>query len=307
MEFQHIPVLLNECIENLNIGPNSIIVDGTAGGAGHSRHIAQRLQGGHLYAFDKDPDAVQTATQRLQGYPATVVQLDFCNAAQWLQEQGITAVDGVLLDLGVSSHQLDDGKRGFSYHIDAPLDMRMSQRGKSAYDVVNTYTEGQLTDILYRYGEEKFARLIARKIVAQRQQQPIQTTLQLADTVASALPAAARRKQKHPAKQTFQAIRIEVNGELDSLSEGIDSLFDMLSPGGRMCIITFQSLEDRIVKHKFAALAKGCTCPPDFPICVCGKKPRGTLVNKKPILPTQQELDTNYRSHSAKLRVIQKI
>lgn len=307
MEFLHIPVLLNECIDNLNIKEDSIVVDGTAGGAGHSTHIAKKLKTGHLYAFDKDPDAIQTATSRLQGYPATVVQLDFCNAAQWLQDQGITAINGVLLDLGVSSHQLDDEKRGFSYRSDAPLDMRMSQRGKSAYDVVNGYTESQLTDILYRYGEEKFARLIAKKIVAQRQQAPIATTLQLADVVASALPAAVRRKQKHPAKQTFQAIRIEVNGELDSLSEGIDSLFEMLAPGGRMCIITFHSLEDRMVKHKFAALAKGCTCPPDFPICVCGNKPKGTLISKKPILPTEQELKENTRSHSAKLRVIEKI
>lgn len=307
MEFSHVSVLLDECIHNLNIKPQGIYVDGTAGGAGHSTQIATRLSTGKLIALDKDPTAVQIATERLQKLPAQVVQSDFREIIHVLNQLDIQGIDGALLDLGVSSHQLDAAERGFSYHNDAPLDMRMAQSGLSAYDVVNTYSEKELARILFTYGEEKFSRAIAAKICKEREIAPIQRTLQLAQIIASALPAAVRRKQKHPARQSFQAIRIEVNGELSSLSQGIEDFFEMLNPGGRLCIITFHSLEDRMVKHKFLDLCTGCTCPPTFPVCVCGKTPRGKLVCKKPILPSEQELQINPRSRSAKLRVIEKI
>jgi len=307
ISFSHISVLLNECIEGLNINPEGIYVDGTAGGAGHSTQIAKKLQGGRLIALDKDPTAVAIATQRLEGLPAQVVQSDFKDVLAVLQDLNIDAIDGALLDLGVSSHQLDEAQRGFSYHHEAPLDMRMSQSGLSAYDVVNTYSQAELKRILYVYGEEKFAPQIAAKICKERENAPIQTTTQLAEVIASALPPAVRRKQKHPARQTFQAIRIEVNGELSSLEQGIDDFFEALAPGGRLCIITFHSLEDRMVKHKFLDLCTGCTCPPDFPVCVCGKTPRAKLICKKPILPSAQELEVNPRSRSAKLRILEKI
>ena len=285
MDFQHISVLLNETIEGLNIKPNGIYVDGTAGGAGHSTQIAKKLdfeQGGRLISIDKDPDAIQTATQRLAPYPAArVVQGDFKDIPEILNRLGIDKVDGIMLDLGVSSHQLDTGERGFSYHYDSKLDMRMSQDGLSAYDVVNTYSKEDLTRILRDYGEEKFASKIAFTIVQAREKKPVETTFELVDLIKAALPAAAKRGKGHPAKQTFQAIRIEVNHELDYLKECIDGSFDCLKLGGRFCIITFHSLEDRIVKQKFASYTVGCTCPPEFPVCVCGKKPRAKLVCRK--------------------------
>lgn len=311
MDFQHISVLLNETIEGLNIKPNGIYVDGTAGGAGHSTQIAKKLdfeQGGRLISIDKDPDAIQTATQRLVPYPAArVVQGDFKDIPEILNRLGIDKVDGIMLDLGVSSHQLDTGERGFSYHYDSKLDMRMSQDGLSAYDVVNTYSKEDLTRILRDYGEEKFASKIAFTIVQAREKKPVETTFELVDLIKAALPAVAKRGKGHPAKQTFQAIRIEVNHELDYLKECIDGSFDCLKPGGRFCIITFHSLEDRIVKQKFASYTVGCTCPPEFPVCVCGKKPRAKLVCRKPIEPGKEEIEQNNRSRSAKLRVLERL
>ena len=306
MEFKHISVLLNEVLENLNINPNGIYVDGTAGGAGHSKEIAKRLIKGHLYALDRDPDAVKTATERLSDLPATVIHTNYADMTSALAEKGITAVDGVLLDLGVSSWQLDNGERGFSYHTDAPLDMRMSQSGTSAADLVNTLDVQALTDILRDYGEEKFAYRIASNIVKQREKSPILTTLQLSDIISNSVPAAVRR-EGHPARKSFQAIRIAVNQEFEAETEGITKAFDLLKPGGRLCVITFHSLEDRLVKNMFQEFSKGCICPPDIPICVCGRKPRGKLVTRKPIVPSDSEIKENARSRSAKLRVIEKI
>ena len=311
MEFQHVSVLLQESIEGLNIKPNGIYVDGTAGGAGHYSQIARRLdpqQGGRLISIDKDPDAIQTATQRLSPYPAAqVVRGDFKDIPQILDTLGIDRVDGILLDLGVSSRQLDTAQRGFSYHFDSRLDMRMSQQGLSAYDVVNTYSKEELIRILRDYGEEKFAPRIAAAIVQAREEKPVETTFELVDLIKQALPMAAKRGKGHPAKQTFQAIRIEVNHELDYLKECIEGSFERLNPGGRFCIITFHSLEDRIVKQMFHSYTIGCTCPPEFPVCVCGKKPRAKLVPKKPIEPTPEEIEQNNRSRSAKLRVLEKL
>lgn len=306
MEFKHISVLLNEVLENLNIDPDGIYVDGTAGGAGHSREIAKRLKNGHLYALDRDPDAVKTATERLQGLPASVIQTNYADMATVLENVGVSLVNGVLLDLGVSSWQLDNGDRGFSYRADAPLDMRMSRTGTSAADLINTLDTQAITDILRDYGEEKFAYRIACNIVKEREKAPITTTLRLADIIAASVPAAARR-DGHPARKSFQAIRIAVNGEFEAETEGITSAFEMLKPGGRLCVITFHSLEDRLVKNLFASFCKGCTCPPELPVCVCGKKPRGKLISRKPIIPTDAEILENARSRSAKLRVIEKI
>ena len=306
--FQHVSVLLNESIEGLNIKPDGIYVDGTAGGAGHSSEIAKRLKTGRLIALDKDPDAIATATERLLKYPcATVVRSDFAEIPAVLDSLGIDKVDGVLLDLGVSSHQLDEAERGFSYHSEAPLDMRMSQEGLSAYDLVNGASGAELAKILYDYGEEKFAPRIVNAILDARAVKPIETTTELADIVRNAVPAAVRRKEGHPARKTFQAIRIAVNGELDRLSEALDRTFERLAPGGRFAIITFHSLEDRMVKQAFAEYTKGCTCPPEFPVCICGKTPRGKLVSRKPIEPTPEELEVNHRSRSAKLRIIEKL
>ena len=308
MDFHHVSVLLEESIAGLNIKPDGIYIDGTAGGAGHSREIAKCLTTGRLIALDKDPDAVKIATERLAEYPcATVVHSDFAEIPAVLDRLGIDKVDGVLLDLGVSSHQLDDAERGFSYHSEAPLDMRMSQEGLSAYDLVNNASGAELAKILYDYGEEKFTPRIVNAIVDARAVKPIETTTELADIVRNAVPAAARRDGGHPARKTFQAIRIAVNGELDKLSEALDGAFDRLAPGGRFAIITFHSLEDRMVKRAFAEYTKGCVCPPEFPVCVCGRKPRGKLVNKKPIEPSAEELEYNHRSRSAKLRVIEKL
>lgn len=307
MEFSHQPVLLQECLDGLAIKQDGIYLDGTAGGAGHSGAIARRLTTGRLISLDQDPDAIEVATQRLAGLPATVVQSNFRNAPAVLRQLGIDGLDGALLDLGVSSHQLDDGERGFSYRMDAPLDMRMSQSGPTAADLVNTASREELARILREYGEEPYAWAIAGHIVRLRERQPILTTLQLADTIASALPPAVRRKDKNPSRRSFQALRIAVNGELDALSEGLDGIFEALNPGGRFAIITFHSLEDRLVKNRFRQWATACTCPPELPVCVCGGKAKGRLVNRKPIEAAAQELEENRRSRSAKLRVIEKL
>lgn len=307
MEFVHIPVMLSGCLESLQIRKDGVYVDGTAGGAGHSSEIAKRLETGRLISLDQDPDAVAVATERLAPYPcATVVRSNFRNMRQALASQGIDRVDGVLLDLGTSSHQLDTAERGFSYQKDAPLDMRMSQEGISARDIVNEASVSELARILREYGEEKFAFQIAKSIERHRAEHPIETTFELAEIVKASMPAASRR-EKNPCKRTFQALRIAVNSELDALSQGIDEAFDLLKPGGRLVIITFHSLEDRMVKQKFAALCRGCICPPDFPVCVCGHTPEGKLPFRKPLLPTADELERNRRSQSAKLRVIEKI
>ena len=306
MEFHHISVLPEETIEGLGVKPDGIYVDGTVGGAGHALRIAKQLTGGgKLIALDRDPDAVKTADKRLAQYPAVVVQRNFSQIRQVLDEQGISLVDGVLMDLGVSSHQLDTGSRGFSYHVDAPLDMRMSQTGVSARDLVNTASPEELVRILFEYGEEKYARRIVAEIVEARQKEPIETTLQLAELIKAGVPAKVRR-EKNPCKKTFQAIRIAVNGELDHLASGLDAAFACLKPGGRLAVITFHSLEDRLVKQKFAAWCKGCICPPDFPVCVCGHTPQGRLVNRKPIEARPEELEENHRSRSAKLRIIER-
>ncbi|MEE0757786.1 16S rRNA (cytosine(1402)-N(4))-methyltransferase RsmH [Allofournierella sp.] len=307
MEFSHVPVLLNECLEGLAIDPAGTYLDGTAGGGGHSSEIARRLTTGRLISLDQDPDAVAAATERLKGLPATVVRTNFRYARRALADLGVSAINGALLDLGVSSHQLDDGERGFSYRQDAPLDMRMSQSGPTAADLVNSASREELARILREYGEEPYAWAIAGRIVRQRQQKPFATTLELADAIASALPPAVRRKDKNPSRRSFQAIRIAVNGEMDALSEGLDEIFDLLAPGGRFAIITFHSLEDRLVKNRFRQWATACTCPPEYPVCVCGGKAKAKLITRKPIEAAPDELESNRRSRSAKLRVIEKL
>jgi len=307
MEFRHIPVMLNECMEGLDIRPDGIYVDGTAGGAGHSSAIASRLStSGRLIALDRDPDAVKTAAERLSVYPnAQVIHSNYSQIREVLDSLGIDKVDGILMDLGVSSYQLDEGSRGFSYHTDAPLDMRMSKEGTSAADIVNTCSEQELARILFEYGEEKFSRRIASNIIKARAVKPVETTLELADIVRMSVPQKARR-DKNPCKKTFQAIRIAVNGEFDHLSKGLDEAFYSLKSGGRLAVITFHSLEDRIVKQKFAGWCRGCICPPDFPQCVCGRKPEGVLVNRKPLEANESEVEGNARSRSAKLRIIER-
>ena len=307
MEFSHVPVLLNECLEGLAIDPAGTYLDGTAGGGGHSSEIARRLTTGRLISLDQDPDAVAAATERLKGLPATVVRTNFRYARRALADLGVSAINGALLDLGVSSHQLDDGERGFSYRQDAPLDMRMSQSGPTAADLVNSAGREELARILREYGEEPYAWAIAGRIVRQREQKPFATTLELADAIASALPPAVRRKDKNPSRRSFQAIRIAVNGEMDALSEGLDEIFDLLAPGGRFAIITFHSLEDRLVKNRFRQWATACTCPPEYPVCVCGGKAKAKLITRKPIEAAPDELELNRRSRSAKLRVIEKL
>ena len=306
MEFKHVSVLLDECIEGLNIRPDGIYCDGTAGGAGHSKEIAKRLDSGLLVAVDRDPEAVAVATERLAGLPAKVVRGNYSELDEIFERLGLEGADGILMDLGVSSYQLDNAERGFSYHNDAPLDMRMSSEGLSAKDVVNDYDEQRLAKIIFEYGEEKFSRNIAKKIAQAREEKPIETTLELAEIIKSAVPQKVRR-EKNPCKKTFQAIRIEVNSELEHLSTALDKAFDLLNVGGRLCIITFHSLEDRLVKQRFRSFCQGCICPPDFPVCVCGITPRGKLITRKPIEPSQEELEMNKRSHSAKLRIIEKI
>lgn len=307
MEFNHISVLLNECIEGLNIKPNGIYVDGTAGGGGHSAEILKKLVCGKLISIDRDPDAITTISERFKNEPnSIIINGCFGEMKKLLNDRGIYQVDGVLLDIGVSSHQLDTDERGFSFHKDAPLDMRMSQSGTSAEDLVNDLSYEELRDIIYRYGEDKFAPSIAKGIVKAREEERITTTLQLAEIIKNSVPQKVRR-EGHPARKTFQALRIEVNGELTQLENGLDEAFEMLSPKGRLAVISFHSLEDRIVKQKMASWCRGCTCPKDFPVCVCGNVPKAKLVNRKPIEATQEELDKNPRSRSAKLRVCEKI
>lgn len=302
----HRPVLLRETMEALEVRPDGVYVDGTAGGGGHSLAIASRLTTGRLISLDRDPDAVAEASTRLQGLPALVVRANFTEMDRVLREQGIDAVDGVLLDIGVSSHQLDTPERGFSYHNDAPLDMRMSQTGPTAADLVNSLEEKQLAEIFFRFGEEKFSRPIARAIVRERETAPIDTTGRLADIISRAVPAAARR-DGHPARRVFQALRIAVNGELDCLSAALDTAFDCLKEGGRLAVITFHSLEDRMVKQRFAQWRQGCICPPDCPVCVCGRTPAAELVLRKPAEASPEELEENPRSRSAKLRCIRRL
>lgn len=307
MEFNHIPVLFEETIHSLNIKPEGIYVDGTAGGGGHSEAILKRLDGGRLVSIDQDPDAIRVVKERLGKYPGSIVlQGNFSQMRELCESCGIDSVDGVLLDIGVSSYQLDTPERGFSYHYDAPLDMRMSQQGTSAADLVNTLSWQQLAEIFSRYGEEKFAVSIAKGIVRAREEKPVETTLELAEIIKASVPAAVRREGGHPARKTFQALRIAVNGELDRLREGLEAAFELLRSGGRLSVITFHSLEDRIVKQQMNAWCEGCTCPKDFPVCVCGKKPRGSLIYKKGLAPTEEELEKNPRARSARLRVIEK-
>lgn len=308
MEFQHKPVLFSETIDSLNIQPDGVYIDGTAGGGGHSQAIADRLTTGTLLAVDQDPDAIETITRRFQGNPRVVIRrTNFSEIAEVAKSLSLPPVSGVLFDIGVSSHQLDTPERGFSYHTDAPLDMRMSQEGASAKDMVNSLSWQELAQIISRYGEDKNARGIARGIVKARETAPIETTLQLAEIIKASVPAAVRREPGHPARKTFQALRIAVNGELYRLSEGLDAAFSLLKPGGRLAVITFHSLEDRIVKHRMAEWCTGCTCPPDFPVCVCGKKPRAELLYKKGLAPGEKELEENPRSRSARLRVCVKL
>ena len=307
--FEHIPVLLNECLDGLNIDPAGTYLDGTAGGAGHSRQIALRLdgaKGGRLVSLDQDPDAVQTARARLAGLPATVVQINFRYAGQALESLGIEKINGALLDLGVSSHQLDDAARGFSYRADAPLDMRMSQQGETAADLVNTASREEISRILRDYGEEPYAWQIAGHIVEARETAPIETTLQLADIVAGAMPPAERRKNKNPSRRTFQALRMAVNDEIGELERFLDAILGRLKPGGRVAVISFHSLEDRVVKHRMKAWAQGCICPKHIPVCVCHHAPEALLVTPKPVCPSERELMLNPRAGSAKLRVAEK-
>ena len=307
MEFSHIPVLLEETIEGLSIKENGIYVDGTAGGGGHSGAILKRLTTGKLISIDQDPDAIRTLTEKFKkNENAIIIKGNFGDMKDLLELRGVGRVDGVLLDIGVSSHQLDTASRGFSFHEDAPLDMRMSQSGVSAEELVNTLSFEELRRIIFEYGEEKFASSIAKGIVAAREQQPITTTVQLAEIVKANVPQRVRR-DGHPARKTFQAIRIAVNDELNVLRRGLDSAFSLLGKGGRLAVITFHSLEDRIVKQKMAGWCQGCTCPKNFPVCVCGNKPKARLVNKKPVCANETELAENPRARSAKLRICEKI
>lgn len=302
MEFVHKSVLFDEAVESLNIGSNKIYVDATAGGGGHSKEIAKRAA--RLIAVDQDPDAIKVLHERLDSLGnVTIVQNNFDNIRNILNELNIDGIDGMLLDLGVSSFQLDTAQRGFSYHKDAPLDMRMSKEGMSAKDVVNTYSEEELADIIFRYGEEKFSRRIAKNIVLARADKPIETTLELVDIIKASYPK-AKMRDSHPARKTFQAIRIEVNNELDRLSHTLDEALDCLNPGGRLSIITFHSLEDRMVKERFNKWSNPCTCPKEFPVCICGKKPIGKAF--KAIAPNSAELEENPRARSSRLRTFEK-
>ena len=309
-EFHHVSVLLEECIQGLNIKPEGIYVDGTLGGAGHSSRIAAELTTGRHIGIDRDPVALKAARERLAPYAdrVTLVHSNFCEIAQVLKDLDIPGVDGILLDLGVSSPQLDDGERGFSYMVDAPLDMRMNNEDAlSAHDVVNTWSYEELKRILYEYGEERYAPQIASAICRRRETAPIETTLELVDVIRSAMPPAALREKQHPAKRSFQAIRIAVNDELGAVGKVMKDAIPLLNPGGRLAVITFHSLEDRIVKSAMAAAAKGCTCPPEFPVCVCGKKPQVKLLTRKPIVSGPEELERNPRARSAKLRICEKL
>ncbi|MBQ8921932.1 MAG: 16S rRNA (cytosine(1402)-N(4))-methyltransferase RsmH [Oscillospiraceae bacterium] len=306
MGVYHVPVMLHEVLDDLAVRPDGIYLDGTAGGGGHSSAIAARLtEGGRLFAMDQDPDAIAEAGKRLSGLPAELIHANFTEMGHVLEARGLKA-DGILLDLGVSSHELDEDARGFSYHRDAPLDMRMSQEGRTAADLVNTLPEAELSRIIIQYGEEKFARQIASQIAAARQIKPIETTLELAELIKKAVPAKVRR-DKNPCKKTFQAVRIAVNDELNCLSSALDTAFASLKQGGRLVILTFHSLEDRMVKQAFAKWSQGCICPPEFPVCVCGHKPAGKPVHRKPLTASPEELAANPRSKSAKLRAIEKL
>lgn len=307
--YGHRPVLLQECLDALQIKPDGIYVDGTLGRAGHSLEIVRRLTTGRLIALDRDETAMTAATRRLHDYMdrVTLVHSNFSNLGQVLRELNVDGVDGMLFDLGVSSPQLDDAQRGFSYKQDAPLDMRMdASAALTAREVVNTYSYEELRRILFEYGEERYAPAIAKKICTCREQQPIETTLELAELIRSAMPVAALREKQHPAKRSFQAIRIAVNDELGEIPPMLDAAEKNLKPGGRLAVITFHSLEDRIVKHKMQELAQGCTCPPSFPVCVCGRKPKVKIVTRKPIVSGEEELNENPRARSAKLRVAEK-
>ena len=309
-EFHHISVLLEECLEGLAIRSDGIYIDGTLGGAGHSSQIVKRLTSGRLIGIDRDPIALQAAGKRLESYKDRVVLVhsNFCEMAQVVKDLGLSGVDGILLDLGVSSPQLDDGERGFSYMADAPLDMRMnSEDTLTAYTVVNTWPQEELKRILFDYGEERYAPRIAAAICRRREETPIRTTLELVEIIRSAMPAQALREKQHPAKRSFQAIRIAVNDELGAVEKAMADAIPLLNPGGRLAVITFHSLEDRIVKNAMAEAAKGCTCPPNFPVCVCGKTPQVKLISRKPIVASDEELEANPRSRSAKLRVCEKL
>ena len=309
-EFHHVSVLLEECLEGLNIKPDGVYVDGTLGGAGHSSQIVRRLTTGRLIGIDRDPVALKAAGERLAPYAdrVTLVHSNFCEMDRVLDDLGIEGVDGILLDLGVSSPQLDEVSRGFSYMGDAPLDMRMNHEDSLTADVVvNTWSQEELKRILYDYGEERYAPQIAAAICRRREAAPIKTTLELVDVIRSAMPPAALREKQHPAKRSFQAIRIAVNDELGAVQQVLDAAIPKLNPGGRLAIITFHSLEDRIVKNGMADAAKGCTCPPNFPVCVCGKKPKVKIITRKPVVSGDEELDRNPRARSAKLRVCEKL
>ena len=310
MEFKHKSVLLEETIQGLNIRPDGIYVDGTLGGAGHAREVCKKLSAkGRFIGIDHDQDAIIAASERLAAYPqATIIRSNYCYMVPELAARGITKVDGILLDVGVSSYQLDNEERGFTYRVDAPLDMRMDQRQTlTASDIVNNYEEKELYRIIRDYGEDKFAKNIAKHIVAARQVKPITTTGELTEIIRESIPMKMQVKSGHPAKRTFQAIRIELNRELDVLRDSLDGMIDLLDDGGRLCIITFHSLEDRIVKTIFRKNENPCTCPSDFPVCVCGKKSKGKVITRKPILPSEQEMEENPRSKSAKLRIFERI
>lgn len=311
MEFKHYSVLLDEVIENLNIDPCGIYVDGTLGGAGHSSHIAEKLSDkGRLIGIDQDEDAIKAATERLKPYEnrVTIIRDNYENAVSRIKELGIEKVNGILLDLGVSSFQLDNEERGFTYRFDTPLDMRMDRRQElTAGTIVNEFSEMEIFHIIKNYGEDKFAKNIAKHICQRRSKKPIETTFELNDIIKAAIPARMREKGGHPSKRTFQALRIACNRELDVLENSLDGMIDFLAPGGRICVITFHSLEDRIVKNNFRKNENPCTCPPEIPICVCGKKSKGKVITRKPILPSEKELEENSRSASAKLRVFEKI
>lgn len=307
MEFNHYSVLLAETVELLQVRPDGIYVDGTLGGGGHAFEVCRRLTTGHFYGIDQDDEAVEAAGERLEpfGDRVTILRNNYCNMKTALAERGITKVDGIVLDLGVSSRQLDESERGFSYRFDAPLDMRMDRRQRTtARDIINGYSESELYRVIRDYGEDRFARNIAKHIVAARAEKPIETTFELNEIIRAAIPA-RMRKDGHPSRQTFQAVRIECNRELEVLRDSLDEFIEILNPGGRLCIITFHSLEDRIVKAAFKKNENPCTCPPEFPVCVCGKVPKGRVVTKKPVLPGERELAENSRSKSAKLRVFE--
>ena len=309
MEFKHKSVLLNETIDGLNIKPDGIYVDGTLGGGGHAYEVCRRLgEKGSIVGIDQDAAAIEAASARLKdfGEKVTIVRSNYCDMKSKLHELGIDKVDGIVLDLGVSSYQLDTAERGFSYREDAPLDLRMDTRQKmTARDIVNDYTEADLYRVIRDYGEDKFAKNIAKHIVQARAVKPVETTAELSEIIRASIPMKFQKKSGHPAKRTFQAIRIELNRELDVLRDSLDDMIDLLNPGGRLCIITFHSLEDRIVKSAFRKNENPCTCPPDFPVCVCGKKSKGSIITKKPILPSEEELEYNSRSKSAKLRIFE--